>query len=65
MNDAFGVGGVKGVGNVDGDVQEAVEIDGAATHEVLESLAVEKFHGDEGFAVLLADIVNSADVGMV
>src|SRR5260221_1767928 len=41
MNNAFGVGSVERVGNVDGDVQEAVEIDGAGTHEVLVGLAVE------------------------
>ena len=32
---------------------------------MLQSLAVEKFHRDEGFAVRFADIVNRADVGMV
>ncbi len=32
---------------------------------MFERLAIEKFHGDEGFAVLLADIVDGADVGMI
>ena len=37
----------------------------AAGDAVLERLAVQKFHGDEGFARLLADVVNRADVGMI
>jgi hypothetical protein len=32
---------------------------------VLERAAVHEFHGDEGMAVLLADVVDGADVGMV
>ena len=38
---------------------------GPAVDEVLQSGAVEKFHGDEGFAVLFADIVDRANVGMI
>ena len=32
---------------------------------VLESHAVEILHGDEGMAVLLADVVDGADVGVI
>ena len=32
---------------------------------VFQGLAVEKFHGDEGFAVGFADVVDRAEVGMV
>ena len=32
---------------------------------VLESRAVQQFHGDEGLALLLADVVDGADIGMV
>ena len=32
---------------------------------MLQRLAIEKFHGDEGLAVLCAGLVNRADVGVV
>ena len=32
---------------------------------MLQGHAVEKFHGDEGLALLIVDLVNGADVGMV
>jgi hypothetical protein len=65
MNDAFAVGGVERVGNLDGEIEQVVQFHRAAGDGVLQSLAVEKFHRDEGFAVRFANIVNRADVGMV
>ncbi len=65
MDDAFAVGGVEAVGHVDGEGEEAFEVHGAAVDGVLERLAVEKFHGDEGFVVGVADFVDGADIGMI
>src|ERR1700733_3288616 len=33
--------------------------------QMLQSYAIEEFHGDEGAALVFANIVNGADVGMV
>ena len=41
MNDAFGMGGVEGVGNFDGEVEQAVDLHGTASDQVLESLALQ------------------------
>ena len=41
------------------------EIQRAAGDAVLQGLAFEELHGDERLAVLLADVVNGADVGMI
>ncbi len=65
MNDALGVRGVEAVGDVDGEGEEAFEVHGAAGDGVLEGLALEVLHRDEGLAVGVADFVDGADVGVV
>ena len=65
VNDAGVVSGVEGVGAVDADFEEAFEFERVRGDDVLERGAVEKFHGDEGAAVVFADVVDGADVGMV
>ena len=65
VNDAFGVRGVERVGDFDGESEQVLDIHGPAGDAVLQRHAIEKFHGDEGLAVLLADVVNGADVGMI
>ena len=37
----------------------------AALDAMLQGLAVEELHGDEGLAVGLTDIVDGADIGMI
>ena len=41
------------------------EFHGAAGDQVLERGAVQKLHDEEGASIVLADVVNRADVGMV
>jgi hypothetical protein len=65
MDDALGVGGVEGVGDFEGDFEEGVEVEGVAVDAMLKGGAVEILHGDEGLAVLFADVVDGADVGVV
>ena len=65
VHDAFAMRGVERVGHLDREIEQVVEFHGAAGDDVLQRLAVEKFHGDEGFAVRFSDIVNRANVGMV
>ena len=65
MNDALGVGGVERVGNFDAEIEEKLQIHGAAADGMLQSFAVETFHGQVGLAVGFADVVNGADVGMI
>jgi hypothetical protein len=65
MDDAFGVRGIQSVRDIDGEGKEIFGVERMAGDAVLERLAVEKFHGDEGLAVLLANVVNGADVRMI
>ncbi len=70
VNNAFDVGGVERIGDLDGQLQQRVGLERARADGVLESEAVEKFHGDEGLRLVflgqvLVNFVNGADVGMV
>ena len=65
MHDAFSVGGVERVGNLDGKRQQRVQFHGTRSDHVLQGHAVQVFHGDECLAIFFANVVNSADVGMV
>jgi hypothetical protein len=53
------------IGDINGNVEQTIEFQALAADEMFQRLAIEKFHGDEGFLVLLADVVNGTNVGMV
>jgi hypothetical protein len=65
MNDAFAVGGVEGVGDLDAQRDQGFGVERAAFDAMLQGLAFEELDRDEGQAVLLVDLVNGADIGMV
>src|SRR5580698_2845747 len=52
VNDALSVGGIEGIGDFDGEVEEALHVYGTTRDQILESLALETFHGDESPSVL-------------
>ena len=49
----------------DAQVQEDLGLERLAADEVLEGLAFEQLHDDEVLALVLADVVDRADVGVV
>ena len=65
MDDAFGVGGVECVGDFNGEGNELIAGKRATADEMVERDAIEELHGDEGLALVLPDIVDGANVGMV
>jgi len=65
MNDALGVSGIESVGDLDGDIEKAVQFEWLAGDEMLQCDSIEEFHDDEGFAVRLSDVIDSANVGVV
>ena len=65
VNDAFGVRGVERIGDVDANFEEALDFDGRVGDDVLERGAFHEFHDDEDAAVVLLNVVDGADVGMV
>ena len=65
MNDALGVRGIQRVGDVNRKREERREIQRARGNLVFQSCAIQILHGDEGFAGILSNIVNRADVRMI
>jgi hypothetical protein len=65
VDDAFGVSCVEGIGNFNAQGNYRVQVHRPAQNGVLQGHSVEELHDDEAQAVLLANIVNRANVGMV
>jgi hypothetical protein len=65
VHDALGVRCIEGVGDLDGDIEEAIEFERLAGDEMFERNAFEELHDDESFAVLFPDVVNGRDVRMI
>jgi len=59
------VRGIERVGDFDGQAEQHVHLQRASGNAMLEGQAVEILHCDEGLAVLFANVVNGADVGVV
>src|SRR6266581_8509530 len=65
MNDPLGVRGIQCVGNLDSQVQQCFQFYRTRAYAMLQSYSIQKLHGNERLAVLLADVVNRADVRMI
>src|SRR5580698_6441183 len=65
MDDAFGVGRVERVRNLDGKRQDRLRIHGTPAYAVLQRHAIEIFYGDEVLAFALVNLEDHADVGVV
>src|SRR5215831_6383474 len=65
MNDALRVGSVQGVGDFNGHIEQLFHIHRALGNGVFQGLAFQKLHGNESLSVLFANVVNSANVGMI
>src|SRR5262245_34505229 len=62
VNDPFGMCGVQSVRNVNRKGEELLQFYWSACDQMLQCLAVQKFHGDEWPCFIFSDFVNSADV---
>ena len=65
VHNSAGVGGIERVGDLDSQIEQLFNLERTALDLVFEGYAVQILHGDEGLPVLLADVVNGADIGMV
>src|SRR5258708_3751220 len=62
MNDALSVGGIQSVRNFDGQTEQDFSLKTFAQGKMLQRHATEKFHRDERFALLFANVENCANV---
>ena len=65
MDDALGVRGAERFGDFLGDADDFVGRQAAVEDAVAQGFAFEQLHDEIGIAVLLADVEDGADVGMV
>ena len=65
MDDAFGMRSLQPVGDLNREIQKVVRPERLIGNPALERLPFEQFHGDEGPAGVLANVVDRADVRMI
>src|ERR1700733_1333552 len=65
MDDAFGVGRIQRIGDLDAERQELLRVDGLFPNPVFQRRAIQVLHHDERPAILLTNVVNRADVWVV
>src|SRR5215471_19347430 len=65
MKDTSAMRGVQGIRELHAQIQGLVDRQWAALQPFPERLALKKFHNDERLAVVFAQIVDDADIGMI
>ena len=65
MDYSFGVGGIQSFGYLDPKLQCFFEWERLPTDMTAQCFAVHELHGDESSAVLLADVIDRANAGMI
>src|SRR4029077_2962349 len=65
MNDALSVGGIQSVRNFEGQTEQGFRLKTFAQDKMLQRHAAEKFHRDERFAVLFANVENCTNVWVI
>src|SRR4051794_17335995 len=65
MNNALAVSGIESVGHLSRQFKQLLKGNRAACQTLFQGLSSHEFHGDEAVAVLLGNIVNSANIGVI
>ena len=65
VNDASGVGGIQRIGDLDAKGKCRLHIQWLSCDPRFQSHSIQKLHGNESVTILLAYVVNCADIGMV
>ena len=65
VHNSAGVRRIESVRDLDPQFEQLFSLQRTALDHVFQGRALQIFHGDESFPVLLADVVDGADIGMV
>src|ERR1700680_5011094 len=65
MNNSLAVGCVQGVCNLDADIEQRLRLESPAKDHFPQSLAFQIFHHQKEAALVLANFVNGADIGVI
>jgi hypothetical protein len=65
VHDAFLMGSIKCVGNLNADIEQRIQRERAPRHSLLERFTLEQFHYQEELPFVLLNVVNGADVGVI
>src|SRR5437868_13368541 len=65
MNDAFGVGGVERIGDLNGQIQQSLRLQRTSADDLLQALPFQILHHNEQPSLVLANLMDGADVGMI
>jgi hypothetical protein len=65
VHDALGVSRVERIGDLDTQRDHGFNVQWPTRNAMLQRQSVQKLHDDEGLPVLVINLVNSADVGMI
>ena len=65
VDDPFRVSSIQCVRNLNCHIQQFLHLHGAASDGVLQCLAFQILHGNECFAIVIADVIHGADVRMI
>ena len=65
MNDASSVCNIKGVGNLNSEIEDVLDGERLALDMLTESFTVDEFHDDERTMILFPNVVDGAYAGMI
>src|SRR5260370_11709454 len=65
VDDAFGMGGVERIGDLNGKVHNLLGRERATSNAYIQGHAFEQLHGDKAAPGIFANFINGANVGMV
>ncbi len=65
VNNSLGMRRIQRIANIQSDLQKAMQLYRFARRSVLQSDAIEKLHDDERLVLIIVDLMDGADIGMV